>query len=50
MTAKLNESMRKRMSIQKAVEAIKMAAPSDKAANAAIKMLFGNKHGGTRRR
>jgi len=50
MTAKLYASMQKRGLQNATVRAIRSAAPSKKAANAAIKLVFGNQRGGTRRR
>jgi hypothetical protein len=53
MTARLRESMQRRYTAreeEELVEAIRRAAPSTKAANAAIHLVFGPKHGGTRRK
>jgi hypothetical protein len=50
MTAKLYASMQKRGLHNATVRAIRNAAPSKKAANAAIKLVFGTRGGGTRRR
>jgi hypothetical protein len=50
MTAKLHKSMQKRVNVQKVVQVIRNAAPSRKAADAAISLVLGLKHGGTRRK